>query len=80
VGENIFSPCGQKSGQEAAQNAAKQASATSGEEQKFLTQSLVDFQVTPSFADLFGIVQNYPVEDRGLEPLTFWMPSRRSPN
>jgi len=37
VGENIFSPCGQKSGQEAAKNAARQTSAPFGKEEKILT-------------------------------------------
>jgi integrase len=68
VGENIFSPCGQKCGQVEAKNAAKQASATESTEQKILTQSLVDFQVTPSFANLFGIAQNCPLEAAGIEP------------
>jgi len=26
------------------------------------------------------VVQFGQVEDRGLEPLTFWLPARRSPN
>jgi len=26
------------------------------------------------------VVQSGRVEDRGLEPLTFWLPARRSPN
>jgi len=25
-------------------------------------------------------VLTHPMEDRGLEPLTFWLPARRSPN
>ena len=51
-----------------AQNPAQQAEATESEEQKFLAQSLVDFQVTPSFAAPFQIVKNCPLAEAGLEP------------
>ena len=68
LGESVGSPCGQKCGQVEAKNAAKQASATSGEEQKFLTQSLTEFRVTPSFAAAFQIVKSCPLEAAGIEP------------
>jgi hypothetical protein len=58
----IPSDCSGNCGTVLAQNAAKQASAMSGEEQKFLTQSLVEFQVTPSFAAPCQIVKNCPFE------------------
>jgi hypothetical protein len=51
-----------------AQNPAQQAEATESEEQKTLTQTLVEFQVTPSFAAPFQIVQNCIMGDTGLEP------------
>ena len=31
-------------------------------------------------APLWETMPNAKVEDRGLEPLTFWLPARRSPN
>jgi len=36
--------------------------------------------VLQGFAASCDGMQNHPVEDRGLEPLTFWLPARRSPN
>ena len=36
--------------------------------------------VLPGFAAGCEVVQSGRVEDRGLEPLTFWLPARRSPN
>ena len=36
--------------------------------------------VVPGPAATCGVVQLHRVEDRGLEPLTFWLPARRSPN
>ena len=34
----------------------------------------------PVLAPSCETVQNAGMEDRGLEPLTFWLPARRSPN
>ena len=34
----------------------------------------------PGFAADCGLLPEGKVEDRGLEPLTFWLPARRSPN
>ena len=68
VGENVFPPCGQKYGQDVAKNAAKQAEAAESTEEKFLTQPLAEFQVTPSFSNPFGIVQTCPLEAAGIEP------------
>jgi hypothetical protein len=31
-------------------------------------------------AEFSRMTLGYRVEDRGLEPLTFWLPARRSPN
>ena len=36
--------------------------------------------VLQGFAAGCEVVQSGRVEDRGLEPLTFWLPARRSPN
>ena len=36
--------------------------------------------VLQGFAAGCEVVQTGRVEDRGLEPLTFWLPARRSPN
>ena len=32
------------------------------------------------FAEHYDASQLVPVEDNGLEPMTFWLPARRSPN
>ena len=66
--EHAFS--GAKSGARKAQNAAQQAEAAESTEKKILTQSLVEFQVAPSFANAFQIVKSCPVETSGLEPPT----------
>ena len=34
----------------------------------------------PRIDEVCGVVKTHQVEDRGLEPLTFWLPARRSPN
>ena len=60
--------CGTKCGTVLAQNAAQQASAPVCEEEKFLPQSLVDFQVTQSVSNPARLVQIRPVPGRGLEP------------
>jgi len=39
-----------------------------------------EIPANPRIGEACGVVQNTPVEDRGLEPLTFWLPARRSPN
>jgi len=77
---NVWSvtDCGQKCGQVEAKIAAKQASATESTEQKISTQRLVDFQVTPSFANPVKLVQNCPISPAGLEPATFGSGGRRS--
>ena len=36
--------------------------------------------VLPGSAISCGLLPEGKVEDRGLEPLTFWLPARRSPN
>lgn len=34
----------------------------------------------PGFAEPCELPRRLPMEDNGLEPMTFWLPARRSPN
>ena len=68
TGEDIYSPCGTKCGTVLAQNAAQQASAPVCKEERFLTQSLVDFQLTQSFFKPVELVQTCIAERTGFEP------------
>ncbi len=34
----------------------------------------------PGFAKTCDDPRRLPMEDKGLEPMTFWLPARRSPN
>jgi len=72
--------CGPKCGPQVAQNAAQQELAPESTKEKNLTQILEKPQVMPSLAKGCLRTQYGLMEDRGFEPLTFWMPSRRSPS
>jgi integrase len=69
---NVWSvtDCGQKCGQVEAKNAAKQASASVCEEEKFLTQDLTEFHFTPNVAALLHVVHKcqWAHEDSNLRP------------
>lgn len=59
------------------QKAVQPASATVRQE---TTEPQASVGVRPSVTSHGGGRQSRKVEDRGLEPLTFWLPARRSPN
>ena len=59
---------GAESSARKSQNPAQHAEATERSEKKFLTQRLVGFQVTPSFADPFQIMKSCILAEAGLEP------------
>ena len=72
--------CTTEVGANAAQNAAQQAHASNCSEPHSITAAHEKAPVLLESAALSETLQNRGMEDRGLEPLTFWLPARRSPN
>jgi hypothetical protein len=66
--------------EKATQNPTQQKTATAGSVQKAITQPREACPTSPYISPHSRIMHPPIVEDRGLEPLTFWLPARRSPN
>ena len=67
-------------GAEAVQKPAPQAHAASGNDSHEPKAAHEKTPVLLGSATFCETLQNQGMEDRGLEPLTFWLPARRSPN
>ncbi len=66
--------------QEAAQNPAQSAHERGGNTSQTESPAHAKTPVLQGLASSCEAAQNRGLEDRGLEPLTFWLPARRSPN
>ena len=67
-------------GDQAAHNAAQHVRARGRRESQATLPAQKKTPLLPGSAASCGLLPQCKVEDRGLEPLTFWLPARRSPN
>ena len=65
---------------EVTKKAAQQAHAMERTEPQTANAAHEKTPVLPGLATSCGVLHKCSMEDRGLEPLTFWLPARRAPN
>jgi integrase len=77
---SVRSDSGAKSGAPVAQKPAQNLPAPRGKIENFQPKSDTEYELAQPGASCNLLLQHDLLEDRGFEPLTFWMPSRRSPS